>query len=75
MTFEVWLAYVLAMLIISISPGSGCINPLSDSLSYGFRPAISAIAGLQVGLLVQLTVVGISLGAILVASPSAFLIL
>lgn len=75
MTFEVWLAYALAMLIISISPGSGCINPLSSSLSYGFRPAISAIAALQVRLLVRLMVVGISLGAILVTSPSAFLIL
>ena len=75
MTFEVWLAYVLAMLVISISPGSGCINTLSTSLSYGFRPAIPAIAGLQVGLLVQLTVVGIGLGAIFATSPSAFLIL
>ena len=75
MTFEVWLAYVLAMLVISISPGSGCINTLSTSLSYGFRPAIPAIAGLQVGLSVQLTVVGIGLGAIFATSPSTFLIL
>ena len=66
---------MLAMLVISISPGSGCINTLSTSLSYGFRPAIPAIAGLQVGLLIQLTIVGIGLGAIFATSPTAFLVL
>jgi homoserine/homoserine lactone efflux protein len=75
MTFDLWIAYVLAMLVISISPGSGCINTLSTSLSYGFRQAIPAIAGLQVGLLIQLTIVGIGLGAIFATSPTAFLVL
>ena len=55
MQLDVWLAYVLAMIVISISPGSGCINTLSTSLSYGFRQALPAIAGLQVGLIVQLS--------------------
>jgi homoserine/homoserine lactone efflux protein len=75
MTFDLWIAYVLAMLMISISPGSGCINTLSTSLSYGFRQAIPAIAGLQLGLLIQLTIVGIGLGAIFATSPTAFLFL
>lgn len=70
-----WIAYVLAMLVISISPGSGCINTLSTSLSYGFRQAIPAIAGLQVGLLIQLAIVGIGLGAIFATSPRAFFVL
>jgi homoserine/homoserine lactone efflux protein len=75
MTFDMWIAYVLAMLVISISPGSGCINTLSTSLSYGFRQAIPAIAGLQVGLLIQLAIVGIGLGAIFATSPRAFFVL
>jgi len=70
-----WIAYVLAMLVVSISPGSGCINTLSTSLSYGFRQAIPAIAGLQVGLLIQLAIVGIGLGAIFATSPRAFFVL
>ena len=75
MQLDVWLAYVLAMIVISISPGSGCINTLSTSLSYGFRQALPAIAGLQVGLVVQLIVVGVGLGAILASSELAFMVL
>ena len=75
MKFDLWIAYVLAMLVISSSPGSGCMNTLSTSLSYGFCEAIPAIAGLQVGLLIQLTTVGIGLGAIFATSPTAFLVL
>jgi homoserine/homoserine lactone efflux protein len=48
---------------------------LSTSLSYGFRQALPAIAGLQVGLIVQLIVVGIGLGAILASSELAFMVL
>ena len=44
-------------------------------LELRFRPAIPAIAGLQVGLLGQLTVIGIGLGTIFATSPSGFLIL
>lgn len=75
MQLDVWLAYVLAMIVISISPGSGCINTLSTSLSYGFRQALPAIVGLQVGLIVQLIVVGVGLGAILASSELAFMVL
>jgi homoserine/homoserine lactone efflux protein len=75
MALDMWIGYVLAMLVISISPGSGCINTLSTSLSYGFRLATAAIAGLQVGLLIQLTIVGVGLGAIFATSPTAFFVL
>lgn len=75
MSFDLWIAYVLAMIVISISPGSGCINTLSTSLSFGFRSSIPAIIGLQVGLLIQLIVVGIGLGAIFSTSETAFVVL
>jgi homoserine/homoserine lactone efflux protein len=75
MALDIWIGYVLAMLVISISPGSGCINTLSTSLSYGFRLATAAIAGLQVGLLIQLIIVGVGLGAIFATSRTAFFVL
>jgi homoserine/homoserine lactone efflux protein len=75
MALDMWIGYVLAMLVISISPGSGCINTLSTSLSYGFRLATAAIAGLQVGLLIQLIIVGVGLGAIFATSRTAFFVL
>lgn len=75
MSFDLWVAYVLAMIVISISPGSGCINTLSTSLSFGFRSSIPAIIGLQIGLLIQLIVVGIGLGAVFSTSEIAFMVL
>ena len=75
MTFDLWLAYVGAMLLISLSPGSGCMNTLSTALAVGFRGAWPAIAGLQVGLMIQLVVVGIGLSAVLATTPWAFAIL
>ncbi len=75
MSLDVWIAYVLAMLVISISSGSDCINTLSTSLSYGSRHATPAIAGLQVGLLIHLTIVGVGLGAIFAISTIAFFLL
>lgn len=75
MSFDLWLAYVGAMLLISLSPGSGCMNTLSTALTVGFRGAWPAIAGLQVGLMIQLIVVGIGLSAVLAATPWAFVTL
>lgn len=75
MEFDLWVAYLGAMLLISLSPGSGCMNTLSTSLAVGFRGSWSAIAGLQVGLVIQLLVVGVGLSAILATSPLAFSIL
>ena len=75
MTIDLWLAYVGAMLLISLSPGSGCMHTLSTALALGFRGAWPAIAGLQVGLMIQLVVVGIGLSAVLATTPWAFAIL
>lgn len=75
MSFDLWLTYVGAMLLISLSPGSGCMNTLSTALAVGFRRSWSAIAGLQVGLIIQLGVVGIGLSALLATTPWAFSLL
>lgn len=75
MSFDLWIAYVGAMLLISLSPGSGCMNTLSTALAVGFWRSWSAIAGLQVGLMIQLGVVGIGLSAVLAATPWAFSLL
>ncbi len=40
MSYQVWLAYMLACWVISISPGAGAIASMSSGLNYGFRPWI-----------------------------------
>lgn len=72
MEFHVWLAYFIASWAIAISPGSGAVLSMSHGLSYGVRRTTATIIGLQIGLAVILLVAGLGVGAILVASTTAF---
>lgn len=72
MSWELWWAYFFACWVIALSPGSGAVLAMSHGLSYGVRGASTTIAGLQVGLLITLVVAGAGLGAVLVASETAF---
>jgi homoserine/homoserine lactone efflux protein len=72
MSWELWWAYFFACWVIALSPGSGAVLAMSHGLSYGVRRASTTIAGLQVGLLITLVVAGAGLGAVLVASETAF---
>lgn len=75
MTAEVFGAFVIAMLVVSLSPGSGCMYTLSTASSLGFYRTWSGILGLQLGLLVQLMVVGLGLGAVIAKTPELFVAL
>jgi homoserine/homoserine lactone efflux protein len=72
MSVDTLIAYVVAMLIVSLSPGSGCMLTLSTALTYGFGKTWPAILGLQLGLMIQLALVGIGLGALIAEHPWAF---
>lgn len=72
MAIDTWIAYLLASLLIAISPGSGAILAMSHGLSYGVGKTQATIAGLQTGLLVILLVAGAGVGSLLVASELAF---
>ena len=72
MAIDTWIAYLLASLLIAISPGSGAILAMSHGLSYGVGKTQTTIAGLQTGLLVILLVAGAGVGSLLVASELAF---
>lgn len=74
MAWHVWLAFLLASMLIAVSPGSGAVLAMGHGLSYGVRRATVTILGLQVGLSVILLVAGLGVGAVLVASAQAFLV-
>lgn len=67
-----WLTFVLACFVISISPGAGAVNTMSNGLQFGVRRTLPAILGLQLGYGVQVLIVGIGLGALLASSTVAF---
>ncbi|MCP3867273.1 MAG: homoserine/homoserine lactone efflux protein [Gammaproteobacteria bacterium] len=72
MEFDIWLAFFIASLLISISPGAGAVNTMSSGLQYGVRDSLPAIFGLQLGYGAQILLVGVGLGALLASSSLAF---
>lgn len=72
MSLQTWTAYLLASILIALSPGSGAVLAMSHGLSYGVRRTQATIAGLQVGLLMILVVAGAGVGSLLIASELAF---
>lgn len=72
MALEVFLAFLAASILISMSPGAGAVNTMSIGLRYGVKGALPAIMGLQLGYGVQVVLVGVGLGALLSQSQLAF---
>src|SRR5262249_35220833 len=57
---------------ISISPGAGAVAAMSAGLSHGFRRGYFMTIGLILGMLSQILVVSLGLGALITASALAF---
>ncbi len=74
MELHIWIAYFVAAWAIALSPGSGAVLSMSHGLAYGVRQTTATIVGLQLGLAVVLLVAGVGVGALLVASAQAFLV-
>jgi homoserine/homoserine lactone efflux protein len=72
MEWHVWVTYFVACWLIALSPGSGAVLSMSHGLAYGVRHSSATIAGLQLGLAVVLVIAGVGVGALLVASATAF---
>jgi homoserine/homoserine lactone efflux protein len=74
MDLQTWIAYFIASWAIALSPGSGAVLSMSHGLAYGVKKTSATILGLQLGLAVILLVAGMGVGALLLASASAFLV-
>jgi homoserine/homoserine lactone efflux protein len=75
MTLDTWLAFLVAAILISVSPGAGAIACMTTGMRYGYRLGVWNIFGMQVGIALQLAIVGAGLGAVLAASTLAFTVL
>ncbi|PJG42914.1 threonine transporter RhtB [Acinetobacter tandoii] len=74
MSFQVWVAFMLACWVISISPGAGAIASMSSGLNYGFRRGYWNAVGLQLALLLQIGIVAAGVGVLFATTPWAFLV-
>lgn len=72
MVLSLWLGFLLAAILIAVSPGPGAAVAMSCGLRYGYAAALRSIFGLESALLIQLAIVAVGLGALLTASTLAF---
>ncbi len=75
MQWELWLAFIGASIAISVSPGAGAIQSMATGLTHGLRRGWWSVAGLQIGLMTQLAVVAVGLGAAVSGSLVAFTVI
>ncbi|VVT00272.1 LysE family translocator [Rhizobium sp. EC-SD404] len=68
-------AFSAASIFLAITPGPDMTLFISRALSDGRRAGIACIAGAMTGCLVHTTLVALGLSALIVASPTAFLVL
>lgn len=72
MQWELWLAFVGAAIAISVSPGAGAVQSMATGLTHGLRRGWWSVAGLQIGLMLQLLLVAVGVGAAVARSAVAF---
>lgn len=65
MESHVYLAFVIATTVMIALPGPSVLLTVAHSLSFGWRPALSTVAGATFGIAVQLTVAIIGLTSLL----------
>ena len=75
MTLTLWLTFLVAALLISVSPGAGAVNSMSSGLRYGVRKSLPTIAGQQFGYGAQIVLVGAGLGAVVASSNTALMVI
>ena len=57
MSLAAWLGFLLAAILIAVTPGPGAVLSMSTGIRHGYRAAFSAILGLQLALLIHLALV------------------
>jgi threonine/homoserine/homoserine lactone efflux protein len=72
MEFHLYLAFVVATMIMIALPGPSVLLTVAHSISFGWQHALSTVAGATVGIAVQLMVAAIGLTSLLNVVADAF---
>lgn len=72
MELTTWLAFFAASWAISLSPGAGAVAAMGAGLNHGFGRGYWLSIGLVLGIWTQIAVVGLGLGALIMASSFGF---
>jgi homoserine/homoserine lactone efflux protein len=71
-SLPLWLGFLLAAILIAVTPGPGAVLSMSTSMRHGYWSALVAILGLQLAILMHLVIVAVGFGALLAASETGF---
>ena len=69
------LAFLLAVLVVTATPGPAMALIVRRAGLQGFRPAIATVLGLELGLFTWAVLAGVGLAAVVAASEVAYLVL
>jgi homoserine/homoserine lactone efflux protein len=72
MELSLWITYLVATFVLSLSPGPGVFASISSGLHHGFRLGLWNGIGMQAAILILVGIVSFGLGAILIASETLF---
>lgn len=72
MSLSIWLSLLFATCVISMTPGAGAINTMTNSLNEGWRRAIWGVLGQQLALVAHIIIVAAGVGLIVSRSPLLF---
>ena len=71
-SFSVWVSLLAATVVISLTPGAGAINTMSNSMSVGWRRSGWGVLGQQLALIVHIGIVAAGVGVLVAQSPVLF---
>ena len=71
-SLALWLSLLTASAVISLTPGAGAINTMSNALTVGWRRSIWGVLGQQLALLVHILIVAAGVGVLVAGSPILF---
>jgi homoserine/homoserine lactone efflux protein len=74
MALELWLAYLLVSFLFAITPGPAVLLTAGQAISRGFGAGFAVVLGTQAGNLVYFLLSAAGIGAVLVTSETAFMI-
>ena len=72
MQLSLWFTFFAASWAISLSPGPGAVAAMGAGVNHGFARGYWLTLGLVIGIVTQLAIVGVGLGALMAASEAAF---
>ena len=75
LTWSQWAAFLLAVVLISLSPGPAFALIIRTSALHGWRRAMAPLAGAEVGIAVWASLAALGVAGVVAASPTAFTVL